>query len=516
MALFGGGIEAARLMVGVGVAGADKAEKDMDLLGGNVDKAGGKFAAAAVPMLAFGAVAAGALVAVGAEAIKLGPKYEAMDAKAQTIFGGSLGGVQAWADANASAMGLTGREATGLAANMGDLLVPMGFTRDQAAAMSTETIGLAGALSEWSGGTTSAAGASEILQKAMLGERDGLKSLGISISEADVQAQLALNGTDKLTGAALEQAKALATQQLIFAKSTDAQASYAAGTAEGIRSQHEMDAALATVQETLVEAVYPILKEVTGWLAENLPGAIDTVKGVIAALRPVFETVFGVVSTVIGVLVNEVFPRAGSAIATLSAAFSTIATTVSGVFSRVVGTISSVVDTVGRLFGTIVGTISSVVDTVGRLFGGMATAIGQAWGTAVGLVKGAVNLIIKGINVLIGAWNSISFTVPRLDLGPLGSFGGFTISLPRIGTIPLLEQGAWEIPNTMAAILHPGEMVVPRPFAEMLRGGAGGRGGTAVTIVNNFNGPIYGTEQTAKRLSDTIARQVRLAIIPGS
>ena len=68
-----------------------------------------------------------------------------------------------------------------------------------------------------------------ILTKAYLGERDALTSLGIKISEADVQARLAANGQDELTGAALEQAKAVATQQLIFEKSTDAQKAWSDG-----------------------------------------------------------------------------------------------------------------------------------------------------------------------------------------------------------------------------------------------------------------------------------------------
>jgi hypothetical protein len=66
---------------------------------------------------------------------------------------------------------------------MGDLLKPMGFTADQAADMSTEMVGLAGALSAWSGGTIDAAGVADIMTKAMLGETDGLKALGISMGE---------------------------------------------------------------------------------------------------------------------------------------------------------------------------------------------------------------------------------------------------------------------------------------------------------------------------------------------
>ena len=60
----------------------------------------------------------------------------------------------------------------------------------------------------------------------MLGEREQLKSLGISITEADVKQRLLKMGMEDLTGVQLQQAKATATQQLIFEKSTDAQAAF--------------------------------------------------------------------------------------------------------------------------------------------------------------------------------------------------------------------------------------------------------------------------------------------------
>src|SRR5664279_7699 len=57
--------------------------------------------------------------------------------KANTVFGDSIGVVEGWADANASAMGLTKKGATGLAGAFGDLLVPMGFTRSEACLLYT-------------------------------------------------------------------------------------------------------------------------------------------------------------------------------------------------------------------------------------------------------------------------------------------------------------------------------------------------------------------------------------------
>jgi hypothetical protein len=52
------------------------------------------------------------------------------------------------------------------------------------------------------------------------------------------------------------------------------------------------------------------------------------------------------------------------------------------------------------------------------------------------------NSIVSGfrsaLNTIISGWNNLSFTTPSVDLGPLGSFGGFTIGTPNI---PLLQRG---------------------------------------------------------------------------
>ncbi|MGH2969538.1 MAG: hypothetical protein ACRDK0_10805, partial [Solirubrobacteraceae bacterium] len=173
------------------------------------------------------AAAAVSVAAFGPKLVDAAASMELMSRKSKIVFGGELGRVQAWAKANAAAMGMTKREATGLAANFADLLVPMGFTRKAAADMSTNVVGLSGALAQWSGGTRSAAEVSEILSAAMLGERDALQGLGISITQAEVDAKLLAAGQQDLTGKALQQAEALATQALVMEKSTDAQAAFA-------------------------------------------------------------------------------------------------------------------------------------------------------------------------------------------------------------------------------------------------------------------------------------------------
>lgn len=258
------------------VGDTSDAQKAIGEFEGKLGGFGGKvktFAAGAAGGFA-AAFAVDKVLAFGADLVGLGTKVEVWRQKTKTVFEGQAADVQKWADDNNEAFGITDDELAGLAASFGDLLKPMGFTSSAAADMSKTVVGLSGALSAWSGGQRSAAETSDILAKAILGERDGLKSLGISISEADVQYRLAQKGQEKLTGAALDQAKALATQELILMKSTDAQKAWTDGSMDNIKTQNELKATFAEVKEQLAAKLLPVFNSVAAWLVKDgIPAA---------------------------------------------------------------------------------------------------------------------------------------------------------------------------------------------------------------------------------------------------
>lgn len=241
--------------------------------------------------------------------------------KAKIVFGDAFPEMDRWARKAATGMGLTRVEALGLTASVQDLLVPMGFSRKEAQGLTMDvTSKLAPALAEWSGGNVDTAGATDVLIKAILGERDGLVALGIKISEAQVQAELAKRGQDKLTGSALEQAKAQVTLALITGKSTDALASYEKGNGKASRKiattkarirdkWQEIQVKLLPVVEKLYQIfndkVLPILDRFVDWLGSPegkaaIEGWIDTVGGIVSVVGDVID----VVSTALGALSN--------------------------------------------------------------------------------------------------------------------------------------------------------------------------------------------------------------------
>jgi hypothetical protein len=380
----------------------------------------------------------GSLAVIGPQIIESGAKLDALNQKSATVFEGSLGSVQSWAKQNASALGLTTDQLTGVAAGVGDLLKPMGFTAEQAASMSTEMLNLSGALSAWTGGTQSATEVSDILTKAMLGERDGLKALGISISEADVQRRLAENGADGLTGAALEQAKALATQQLIMEKSTDAQKAWADGSMDGIKQQNASKASLEQLKESLIKGVYPafqavlpIVTRVADWLGKNLPSAIAGARAAWSKIQEGFDwlierkpLLIGVIAA-LGVGIVTLFaswlagalPAAAATIAAFApfvAVGAAIAAVVAGViyayqnfeiFRTVVQAVGSFFTDVlwpalQSVFQWITDTIPPVLSTVVGWF----VSLWEKTEAVRDLIAGAFKLAVEGAKTYIDIW----------------------------------------------------------------------------------------------------------------
>lgn len=197
-------------------------------------------------------------------------ELEKMQRKTEIVFGESVDLVKDFAAIHAQSLGVTQEQYAGLAASVGDVLIPMGYYRADAAKTATETVNLAGALAEWDSQNRSIEEITQILTKGVTGEREALKSLGIVIQEVDVKQRLLENGTDKLTGKALQQARATATMQLILEKSRDAQAAFAQNQDQASRSSSRLSGALEEIKETLTRAVLPVWQSVSKAVADSV------------------------------------------------------------------------------------------------------------------------------------------------------------------------------------------------------------------------------------------------------
>lgn len=315
-----------------------------------------------------GAFAVDQIISFTRELAQTAIQLDALDKKAKIVFGESLPFVRAEAEKLATQMGLTNSQFIVAATSAGDLLVPMGFTRQAAAEMSTQLVGLSGALSEWTGGQVEATEVSDILTKALLGEREQLKTLGVSIMEVDVQNRLAEEGLKGLTGQALEQAKAQATLALIMEKTVDAQTSFAENSDSLVRQQAVLSATFENIKETLARGLTPAINSVMGVildLIENSQPVVDVYDELFTLLGEMVDE-FSALFVELG-LVSEETNAAGGFMEflafTLRAAQTPIRIIIKG-FTMLVQWLRSIKDTIKPVVDTIKEFASSLLDTL--------------------------------------------------------------------------------------------------------------------------------------------------------
>ena len=407
------------------VSGARNAVGEADgLFGGMSARVSGVATAVGTAVGNMALNAATSLVGIGVDSIGLAQQMETLSKKADTVFGAGAADIRVWADSVNESFGLSDEAVVGLAANMGDLLVPLGFTREEAANMSQETVNMAGALSAWSGGAVDAAEVSDILTKAYLGETDGLKQLGISISADEVAKRAAQNAAEGLTFATEEQAKAFATQQLITEKSTDAQTAWADGTMDATKKSNEMKAAWEDAKVSLGNVLLPIVQGATAFFVDTfIPAVRDVVASfqenwprireiVTNAIEPVVTIVTGVVNAIMvvwgvfGETIISGLQRAWSGISTIvqgaldviRGIFDIFAGIFSGDWSRVWDGIQQVFQGVWDAIG---GIVELAVGYVQTTIGLVCDAIGVAWGTFWGAIQTAINTVWEAIKTLV-------------------------------------------------------------------------------------------------------------------
>ena len=125
----------------------------------------------------------------------------------------------------------------------------------------------------------------------------------------------------------------------------------------------------------------------------------------------------------------------------------TAITMLGGTFDMIVGGIKQILSgLIDFIAGVFTGDWERAWEGLKNIFFGIVNII-------LGIVGGLVNVIIKGLNWLIGKMNNISFDVPDWVPGIGGMHVGVNIGLipewevPRLGDIPALAAGAVIPPN---------------------------------------------------------------------
>lgn len=202
--------------------------------------------------------------------VKLGSEFEETNSKFKTVFKDVAKESEKTAKILQKNYGQSELSAKKLLSATGDLLTGLGMAGDEALQMSGDVQKLAIDLASFSNLEGGATRASNILTKALLGEREGLKSLGVVISEADLKQKLLEKGMNNLTGETLRQAKAQITLEMAMSQSKNAIGDFQ-------RTQDSFANQTRTLGNNIVNIFSKIGQEITGGIGKDAVGGINSI-----------------------------------------------------------------------------------------------------------------------------------------------------------------------------------------------------------------------------------------------
>lgn len=254
----------------------DKASKELRGLSGSIEKMQPAFQKMAVV-----GTAAIAGITVGiSKTISLARDFEEETNKFGVVFKDVSQDAEDMAKTLNKSYGLSILESKQLLSSTGDILTGFGFTGEAALDLSSNVNTLAVDLASFTNAQGGAEAVSSALTKALLGERESLKTYGIAIQEADVQAKLLDKGMGDLTGEALRQAKAQVTLEIAMEQSKNAIGDYARSAGSLTQTQIELkknieDTAIilgqtfAPILNDVLKRITPVIVQVRDWIEQN-------------------------------------------------------------------------------------------------------------------------------------------------------------------------------------------------------------------------------------------------------
>lgn len=222
------------------------------------------------------------LAGVGIASVKAASDLEQSQGAVAAVFGKSQGAVVKFSETSATRMGLATSAYQNYAALTGTALQNAGFSAGQAATETDKLMQQAADNAALYGGTTSEA--VEAINAAVArSEFDPLEKYGVSLKMSSVNAELAKRGQDKLTGAALDNAKAQIILSEIYGKGSKAQGQYAREAGSVAGRTETAKAQITNMAASLGTALLPVVSEGARILG-TLAGVITDNEGVVQGL----------------------------------------------------------------------------------------------------------------------------------------------------------------------------------------------------------------------------------------
>lgn len=266
------------------------------------------------------------IVALGAASLKMAADFEVSSRKFGKAFSGAEEEASKAVKNLNSQYGISVSESTRLLSNTADLLKGFGATSKQALDTSVSVQQLAASLSAYNG--VPVADASFAITKAILGETEGLKSLGVVVSEATIQAKLLEKGQSDLEGSALQLAKSQAILEIAYSQSADAVSSFSQNTDtlsfqtnKLLGDLQDLGVQFGTIMVPIIKDLVAQVSGVVKWfgdLDEETKKTILTVAAVAASIGPLISLIGAVTGAVAGLQVALAFLSANPIVAVIA------------------------------------------------------------------------------------------------------------------------------------------------------------------------------------------------------
>ena len=358
------------------------------------------------------------IAAAGASIIKLASDAEETSSKFSVVFKDVSREANDMANELTESFGLSSLQSKQLLSNTGDLLTGFGFTGKAALDLSTRVNKLAVDLASFTNVEGGAKRASAALTKALLGERESVKELGITILESDVKAEVLRLTTQGLTFDTERQAKAYATLQIALRQSQNAVGDYARTSGSLANQVRELRARLSDAAVILGTILLPAVNRLVGRMIKlveafnkldpQLRANLVIFAGLVAVLGPTVF-LFGKLISLAGFLFGAVGALAGG--------IALLLTPMGLVVAVLIGMAAIVTKNIG------------VAQTLGKVWVALRTVFAlvlSGIGTVLELAGKAVAKFLKGILILA---NAVGIDLPDGFSDAIVALNGFSIKM---------------------------------------------------------------------------------------
>jgi len=222
------------------------------------------------------AIAGGLLAAPLFAAVRVGSAAEEIAAKFDTVFGEMAESTNEWADSFAMNLGRSEKDIKGFLSTFQDTFVPLGFAREDAAALSMQMTTLATDLSSFN--NISMDQATQRITSFLVGNHEAARAFGVVVNQAALDEQLLAMGFQKVSKGASEQQKVMARLALIMKMTGDAQGDAARTSGSFANVTRRLEADIDNLANTVGTILLPAWTELTRGASRAIKWVDDFVK----------------------------------------------------------------------------------------------------------------------------------------------------------------------------------------------------------------------------------------------